>query len=211
MFTGLIEDTGVITGSEKSGEGKIITVQTGLAKKLQIGQSIAVDGCCLTVSKTLKNKFLAELSVETVNRTYTGAFDSGRRVNLERTLKAEDRFEGHLVQGHVDGTGEVKELKESGGSSYLSVRISSEMMDNIVEKGSVALNGVSLTVTAVESDGFDVNLIPHTLKNTNLSELDRGDCLNIELDIVGKYIISFLKDSGGVDRELLRKYGFIEQ
>lgn len=210
MFTGLIEETGIIADSERSEKGRIITVKTDtIAGELKTGQSIAVDGCCLTVSKAQKGEFQAEVSVETLNRTYKKAFSAGRRVNLERAMRPEDRFEGHLVQGHVDGTGEVKNLKDAGGSYYLSVEISRNMLDNTVEKGSIALNGVSLTITEVESRRFIVNLISHTLEKTNLSELQPGDRVNLELDIVGKYIISFLRNSKGVDKELLREYGFM--
>jgi riboflavin synthase len=188
MFTGLIADLGRVSALERDGAGATLEIDTRLARELSTGDSIAVDGVCLTATAVREGGFAAEAMVETLARSSMGALDVGAHVNLELPLRAADRLGGHVVQGHVDGTGTVSELREEGFARVLAVAVDAELERYLVEKGSVAVQGVSLTVSALRDDGFEVSLIPETLQRTNLGEAAVGDRLNLEMDILAKHV-----------------------
>jgi riboflavin synthase len=188
MFTGLIADLGEVTGLERDGTGATLTISTRLAGDLREGDSIAVNGVCLTATEVGAASFSAEAMIETLERSSLGQLGAGAQVNLELPLRAEDRLGGHVVQGHVDGTGLVSAIREQGFSRVLEVETDPSLARYLVQKGSVALDGVSLTVSALHGNGFAVSLIPETLQRTNLGALEVGARLNIEVDILAKHV-----------------------
>ena len=211
MFTGIVEDVGTVKGMHPRGSGAVVTVTTSLPlDRVAQGDSIAVSGACLTVTGKGSGAFVADVSGETLARTKLGRLHPGSPVNLERALPADGRLGGHMVYGHVDGTGRLREVRDLGDSRLFSIRADEAVMRFVVFKGSVALDGVSLTVSAVRPDGFDVTLVPHTLACTTFGKLRPGDELNVEADIVGKYVLQFVerKSGGAVDLDLLRRNGF---
>jgi riboflavin synthase len=193
MFTGLIADLGRVRGIERDGAGATLEVETPLAAELATGDSIAVDGVCLTATEVRDGGFAAEAMVETLARSSLGALESGALVNLELPLRASDRLGGHVVQGHVDGTGTVSEVREEGFARVLAIAVDPALGRYLVEKGSVAVQGVSLTVSALREDGFEVSLIPETLQRTNLGEVVVGDRLNLEVDVLAKHVERLLQ------------------
>jgi riboflavin synthase len=188
MFTGLIADLGQVSALELGEGGAVLTVGTRLAAELREGDSIAVNGVCLTAIEVGDGSFKAEAMSETLERSSLGQLRPGARVNLELALRAEDRLGGHVVQGHVDGTGVVTATREDGFARVLEVEANSGLTRYLVEKGSVALDGVSLTISALNGSGFAVSLIPETLQRTNLGTIREGDRLNIEVDILAKHV-----------------------
>jgi len=188
MFTGLIADLGTIESIEAGGEGAVLQIRTVLAGELAEGDSIAVNGVCLTATAITGGSFATQAMNETLRRSSLGGLGAGERVNLELALRAGDRLGGHVVQGHVDGTGTVSALREEGFSRILEVEIEPELARYLVEKGSVAINGVSLTVSSLREDGFAVSLIPETLRRTNLGNIQEGAPVNIEVDILAKHV-----------------------
>jgi riboflavin synthase len=188
MFTGLIADLGTVAALESDGEGATLTVTTRLADQLREGDSIAVNGVCLTATGVVDGAFSAEAMIETLERSALGGLTAGMRVNLELPLRAEDRLGGHVVQGHVDGCGILTAIGEEGFARVLEIETDPGLGRYLVEKGSVALDGVSLTVSARSASGFSVSLIPETLQRTNLGALEVGARLNIEVDILAKHV-----------------------
>jgi len=188
MFTGLIADLGSVTALRRNGAGATLTIGTQLAEDLRQGDSIAVNGVCLTATTIRDGSFDAEAMIETLSRSSLGELREGARVNLELALRAEDRLGGHIVQGHVDGTGTVREAHEQGFARVLEIEIDERLGRYLVEKGSVAIDGVSLTVSGLSERGFSVSLIPETLKRTNLGAIDEGSVVNIEVDILAKHV-----------------------
>jgi riboflavin synthase len=188
MFTGLIADLGQVSALELGEGGAVLTVGTRLAAELSEGDSIAVNGVCLTAIEVGDGSFKAEAMSETLERSSLGQLRPGAPVNLELALRAEDRLGGHVVQGHVDGTGIVTATREEGFARVLEVEADSRLTRYLVEKGSVALDGVSLTVSALNGSGFAVSLIPETLQRTNLGTIREGDRLNVEVDILAKHV-----------------------
>ena len=188
MFTGIVQATGSIHSSTPTDKGARIEIASGALDlgDVRIGDSIAVDGCCLTVIERTPLGFLVDVSQETLDCT-TG-FAPGRAVNLEKALRLADRLGGHLVSGHVDGVGEVMRFEQVGESWLLEVRVPAALARYIARKGSITISGVSLTVNRVEGDRFDVNLIPHTLEVTNLDALQAGARVNLEVDLVARYL-----------------------
>ena len=198
MFSGIIVDIGTITHAEDRDGGLRLTVATralGL-DDVQLGDSIAVNGVCLTVVNIKDNTFIADVSRETLNCT-VGLDMQGARVNLEKALRLSDRLGGHLVSGHVDGVGEVVAFDDLGESSKLSVSVPPSLAKYIAVKGSITLNGVSLTVNEVMGTVFTVNLIPHTLAVTTLSELKAGSKINLEIDLIARYVERMLASQAG--------------
>jgi riboflavin synthase len=199
MFTGLIADLGSVAALESNDAGATLRITTRLADELSEGDSIAVNGVCLTATKIQDESFQAEAMIETLDRSSLGELATGARVNLELALRAADRLGGHIVQGHVDGIGTVSAIDEQGFARVL--RVASEEPDlgrYLVEKGSIAVNGVSLTVSAlIESHppGFEVSLIPETLQRTNLGWVDVGDKVNLEADVLAKHVERLLEAS----------------
>jgi len=188
MFTGLIADLGTVRSLARERDGARLRIGTRLASELGPGASIAVNGVCLTATDVDGDSFAADAMSETLTRTSLGALREGGRVNLELPLRVSDRLGGHVVQGHVDATGTVRALREEGFSRVLTIEAPAEIAKHLAEKGSVALDGVSLTVSALSDDGFEVSLIPETLARTNLGALAPGDAVNIETDILAKHV-----------------------
>ncbi len=208
MFTGLVQDVGSIR-EVRRGEPLRLSVETSL-QGLTPGESVAIDGTCLTVVATSGRQFSVEASAETTSRTTLGDLAVGTKVNLERAVALGDRLGGHLVLGHVDGNGQVSGVNARGGGRWLEVEAPPSVVPFLLEKGSIALNGVSLTVNAVEASRFQLLLIPETLARTTLGALVVGARVNLEADIIGKYVARLLGAEGrlGVSREQLEKAGF---
>jgi riboflavin synthase len=189
VFSGIIERVGTVVSVEPAGELLRIVVRAPeLAPEVRVGDSIAVCGACLTVTRVAQGTLAFEAVRETIARTAIGELAPGAAVNLERALRAEARLDGHLVQGHGDGVGRVVELRREGDDVRLFVECAAELVEHLVEKGSVAIDGVSLTVVGVREDGFDVALIPHTLGLTTLGSLRPGERVNLEVDVLSKYV-----------------------
>ena len=193
MFTGLIADVGSVTRVDVDGDGATLTIANQLAPQLQRGDSVAVNGVCLTATAVSEEGFQAQAMIETLQRSSLGGLRAGSPVNLELALRADDRLGGHVVQGHVDGTGTVRAVREQGFARVLEVDTDARLARYLVEKGSIAVNGVSLTVSALDDDGFWVSLIPETLERTNLGELREGAIVNIEVDILAKHVERLLQ------------------
>ena len=194
MFTGIIEAVGRVVSLEPAGELTRLGIEApSVTEGVRIGDSVAVDGCCLTVTAADADCLHFEAVRETLDRTALGGLGVGSRVNLERAMRAGGRLDGHIVQGHVDGTGTVRALEREGDDVRLYVDCGAEVADFLVEKGSVAIAGVSLTVVGVGAGGFDVALIPHTLSVTTLGDLQPGDRVNLEADVLGKYVKRYLE------------------
>ena len=187
MFTGLIAGLGSVDALARNGAGATLQIGTPLAKELSEGDSIAVNGVCLTASEVREGSFAAQVMIETLERSCLGELRPGAQVNLELPLRASDRLGGHVVQGHVDGTGTVSELRDEGFARVLEFEIEAGLQRYLVEKGSVAIDGVSLTVSAIGEHGFAVSLIPETLTRTNLGQIGKGARVNIEVDILAKH------------------------
>jgi riboflavin synthase len=188
MFTGLVEDIGTVESVETSAEGARLRIATRLAAEIASGDSVAVNGVCLTATAVDGGGFEAEAMNRTLGVTALGGLDAGDRVNLERAMKASDRLGGHIVQGHGDGVGEVLATEDDGFARRLRVALGADLTRYVVEKGSIALNGVSLTVAALGDGWIEVSLIPETLGRTTLGEAAVGERLNVECDVVAKYV-----------------------
>jgi len=197
MFTGIIQDVGCISGISREQAQTHFSISTALdTSNWHLGDSIAVDGCCLTATAIRPDGFDVTLSLETLNLTVFGTSDQGRKVNLEPALCMGDALGGHLVSGHVDGLGRLEEVEPVGEHLLMRFSLPSDLLRYVVHKGSVAVNGVSLTVNVADDRGFTVNLIPHTLENTNLGSLNVGDAVNIETDLLGRYVERLMMQSG---------------
>jgi riboflavin synthase len=189
MFTGLVAGKGTVEAIERAdGGGARLRVRTELAAELAGGESIAVNGVCLTAREPGATSFAADLMAETLERSSLGPLSAGDEVNLELPLRAGDPLGGHVVQGHVDGTGAVESVQEEGLARVIRVAAPSELLRYVVEKGSIALDGVSLTVTEVDDQGFSVSLIPETLERTTLGSAEPGRTVNLEVDVLAKYV-----------------------
>jgi riboflavin synthase len=188
MFTGLIADLGSVKGIERDAAGATLEISTRLAGELAEGDSIAVNGVCLTAIAVHGGGFRAQAMAETLRRSALERLEVGSPVNLELALRADGRLGGHIVQGHVDGTGTIEAVREEGFARVLEIEVSDELTRYLVEKGSVAVDGVSLTVSELRDGGFSVSLIPETLARTSLGEAQVGDRVNIEVDILAKHI-----------------------
>ncbi len=213
MFTGIIEEVGAVRHIRMGGASCVITV--GAEKVLtgvHIGDSIAVNGTCLTVCSFDGGSFSADVMPETMRRTNLGSLAPGSPVNLERAMAANGRFGGHIVSGHIDGTGQVRSLRREDNAVWVRIAASSDILRYIVEKGSIAIDGISLTVASVTAQDFAVSVIPHTGEETTLLHKKPGDIVNLECDIVAKYVEKLLGHStakGGITPQLLADYGFI--
>lgn len=214
MFTGIIEDVGTVRGIRSAGNISILTIETKMdLSDTRIGDSISVDGVCLTVVETGAGAFSVEASPETLTRCTLDNAARGRRVNLERALRVGDRLGGHFVAGHVDGVGEVTAIERSPDSLIIGITPPAGIRRYIVDKGSVAVDGISLTVNSLTDDGFTVNIIRHTAQETTLDGKRPGDRVNLEADLIGKYVERFLLQkreipSGGITLEKLAEEGY---
>jgi riboflavin synthase len=196
MFTGLVADLGRVVSIERDGHGARLRVDTPLAAELGEGDSIAVNGVCVTAIEVRDGAFSADAIAETLARSSLGELRDGAAVNLELPLRAGDRLGGHVVQGHVDGTGTVAVAREVGGSRVLEIDVEPSLQRYLVEKGSVALDGVSLTVSALHDGGFAVSLIPETLRRTTLGTLQVGVLVNVEVDVLAKHVERLIAAQG---------------
>jgi riboflavin synthase len=186
LFTGLVADLGTVTAVDAGEAGVRLTVETGL--ELNEGDSIAVNGVCLTATSLPANAFTADVMHETLRRSSLGALEPGSRVNLELPLRAADRLGGHFVQGHVDGLGTIQDMREEGFSRVVTIGVEPALLRYVIEKGSIAVDGVSLTVSAVGDDWLQASLIPETLERTVLGTATTGTPVNLEVDVLAKYI-----------------------
>ena len=188
MFTGLIEAVGQVAAVARTETGLRVRVSAALASELSDGESVAVNGVCLTATYVESGEFHADIGPETARVTTLGGLRQGQAVNLERAMRADARFGGHFVQGHVDAVGTVREVRAEGGAHWLKVAFPAALAPFFITKGSVAMDGVSLTVAALALDHFDVMIIPFTWTHTTLASLQVGSAVNLECDIVGKYV-----------------------
>lgn len=215
MFTGIVEEIGTVKAVHRSGTSSLIRIE---AKKvlsdIHLGDSIAVNGVCLTVTDFDGSTFQADVMNETLSRSSLGSLKTGSPVNLERAMSAEGRFGGHIVSGHIDGTGTVSDVRKDGIAVWYTITASPHIMRYIIEKGSVAIDGISLTVARVTDNSFSVSVIPHTAEQTILSQKNRGDTVNLENDMIGKYVEKLMKsaepeDKSALSMDFLAKNGFL--
>ena len=198
MFTGIIEEVGVIRGMSMSGHSGEISIKAGkVLEGTKIGDSIAVNGICLTVTSLRPDGFTADVMPETVSRSSLGGASAGDRVNLERAMAADGRFGGHIVSGHIDGTGTIREMKRDENAVWVRIEAGPQILRYIVEKGSITIDGISLTVAAVTEKDFSVSIIPHTGSETTLLTRQAGDKVNLETDIIAKYTEKLLVGASG--------------
>ena len=199
MFTGLIQDVGTIERFDAGDDGAHIRIATSLGPEIALGDSVAVNGCCLTATAADAAGFDTEAMNQTLAVTALGQLEAGARVNLELAMRASDRLGGHIVQGHVDGVGSVLEAREDGFARRLRVGLPAPLLRYTIDKGSIALNGVSLTVAELGPDWVEVSLIPETLERTTLGELQPASRLNVESDMVAKYVERLVSPFAGKD------------
>ena len=216
MFTGIIEEVGVIKNIKMGAKSAVITIQANtVMEDIHLGDSIAMNGVCLTVTSFDKNSYSVDVMHETLRRTNLGALKGGSRVNLERAMAADGRFGGHIVAGHVDGTGVITSMKQDDNAVWIDIETDASVLKYIVEKGSITIDGISLTVAQVDSRSFAVSVIPHTGMHTTLLEKKPGDSVNLETDIIGKYVEKLLgyqeqeqKPKSNITMEFLMENGF---
>lgn len=215
MFTGIIEETGKVK-SISSERGSILIEASRVLEKTNIGDSIAVNGVCLTVTAIQGNAFSADVMPETLRVSSLEKLVPGSRVNLERAMAADGRFGGHIVSGHIDGTGKIESFKRDENAVWVTVSAPKEILDLIIYKGSIAIDGISLTVAYVDDEVFRVSIIPHTGQETTLLTKNPGDIVNLENDVIGKYVKKLIgisnenpeSDDGGITESFLRENGF---
>lgn len=212
MFTGLVEETGIVKTTSRRGMAVRFAISANeVAQDLAVDDSIAINGVCLTAVSVAGKMFEVEAVEETLRKTTLGQLMVGVRVNLERALRFSDRLGGHLMQGHVDGVGKVTAVQAQDGGTLLSVRLPQEKLKYVICEGSIAIDGVSLTVARLQGDVITISLIPHTLEKTILGELQVGSRVNVEVDLIGKYVESILIGSGGqhkISQRWLAQLGF---
>ncbi|HAK72268.1 MAG TPA: riboflavin synthase [Bifidobacterium sp.] len=229
MFTGIIEETGTVRRVTNGHHCAVYDIQARKTlERTDVGDSIAVDGVCLTVTRVERDGFRADVMHETINRSTLSRLRAGSDVNLERAMRTDGRFGGHIVTGHVDGVGTITDIRRDGNAIWYTIQAPRETMRGIVEKGSIAVNGISLTVAAVSRNGFAVSVIPHTLARTSLHGRHEGDQVNLETDIIGKYVEKILQSGRSpystqtnrqtqsnqsssqshITKDLLARYGF---
>lgn len=213
MFTGIIQNIGKIKGVEKKGKSaKIIIEHESLLADIKVGDSVAVDGVCLTVVEFSQSMIKTDVSEETLRLTTLGTMKTEDKVNLEKSLTPSTPMGGHFVTGHIDGVGNIVRKAVEGEFATIDFNIPDYLQSQIVKKGSVAVDGISLTIAEILEDGFRVAIIPHTLKNTTLAVKKEGDRVNVETDIIAKYVQRFLsvQRKSGVDEVFLKEHGFIK-
>lgn len=213
MFTGIVEETGVLKEIRRGANSFVLFIQGRVIfGDLRLGDSVAVNGVCLTVTSISGNTFGADVMPETLGRSALGSLTPGNPVNLERAMAANGRFGGHLVSGHIDGVGRIKVIKQDGNAVWFTLATESRILRYVIEKGSIAIDGISLTVAAVSKNDFRVSVIPHTLKSTILSHKRVGDTVNLENDPIGKYVEKLFcptavpPRSGTITKELLIEF-----
>lgn len=216
MFTGIIEEIGAVERVQRGAHSAVLTVRAEMVLEgTRIGDSIAVNGICLTVTSLGGGRFSADVMHETLNRSALAGLSVGARVNLERAMPANGRFGGHIVAGHVDGVGKITRVRRDDTAVWYTVEAPPEVLRYVVEKGSITIDGISLTVATVDSESFQISAIPHTVAVTVLKDRKPGDIVNLETDIIGKYVEKLLtapqaeeKPSSRITRDFLTQYGF---
>nr|MBQ2234401.1 riboflavin synthase [Treponema sp.] len=217
MFTGIIEEIGTIKSINSNGISSQLCINANkILEDTKIGDSIAVNGVCLTVTSIKSNLFTADVMAETLRRSNLGSLIPQSKVNLERAMPANGRFGGHIVSGHIDGTGTIVETKPEGNAVWIKINCSDNLLKYIIHKGSITIDGISLTVAKVTDSDFSVSIIPHTAANTTLLQKKSGDVVNLENDVIGKYIEKLLsfqkideqKPQSKITEEFLRQNGF---
>ena len=219
MFTGIVEETGRVTSVPAPGRaGRLAIKASRVLEGTRIGDSIAVNGVCLTATELLPDGFAADVMPQTLSHSNLGALRAGSPVNLERAMAADGRFGGHIVSGHIDGTGTVRRVRRDQNAARFTIGAPAGIMALIVAQGSITVDGISLTVAAVDGEGFSVSTIPHTVTQTNLNQRRRGDPVNLETDVVGKYIEKLLRpeetkphtpaNESTLTKEMLLRCGF---
>ncbi|NRD79310.1 riboflavin synthase [Bacillus sp. BRMEA1] len=219
MFTGIIEEIGTISGLKRTGESFVLTIEAKkILKDVHLGDSIAVNGVCLTVTAYTERQFSVDVMPETVRSTSLNSLTRGSKVNLERAMAAGGRFGGHFVSGHIDGTGMIKSKKAVENAVYYEIEADSEVLKYIIHKGSIAVDGTSLTVFSVSENSFTLSLIPHTLAETVIGFKGPGEIVNLECDMIGKYVGHYLqnfttkhqqKQKSGITAAFLQDNGFL--
>ncbi|MDD6136683.1 MAG: riboflavin synthase [Lachnospiraceae bacterium] len=218
MFTGIIEEVGEIKSIQKGAKSARLTIKGGVVtKNSHIGDSIAVNGVCLTATTIEGDLFTADVMAETMRRSALGRLAAGSKVNLERAMPADGRFGGHIVSGHIDGTGTIRSMKKEENAVWVEVEASQQLLRYIIEKGSIAIDGISLTVAYVDDTSFKVSIIPHTGSATTLLDKRVGDVVNLENDVIGKYVEKLLhtteeqtkEATSAIDTNFLAKHGFL--
>lgn len=215
MFTGIVEEMGTIRSIRKGTHSAVLEIQAMVVlEDIHVGDSIAVNGVCLTATSFTPSTFTADVMHETLNRSSLAALRPGSRVNLERAMAANGRFGGHIVSGHVDGLGTVLTTQKDDNAIWYTIGAAPEVLRYVVEKGSITIDGISLTVARVDGQSFAISAIPHTVAVTVLQDRKPGDKVNLETDIIGKYVEKLLqpkeipKQTPGITRDFLTKYGF---
>lgn len=217
MFTGIVEEVGTLKAIRKGAHSAVLEIQAKVVlEDIHLGDSIAVNGVCLTATSFSPSGFTADVMHETLNRSALSALRPGSRVNLERAMAANGRFGGHIVAGHVDGVGTVRRIEKDDNAIWYTIAAGPEILRYVVEKGSITIDGISLTVARVDSDSFAISAIPHTVSVTVLADRKPGDQVNLETDIIGKYVEKLLQPpppaeeekKSGITREFLTRYGF---
>lgn len=216
MFTGIVEELGTIRAVRRGAASAVLSIGAAeVLSDLKIGDSVAVNGVCLTVTSLDDGGFTADVMHETLGRSSLGALAPGGRVNLERAMPANGRFGGHIVSGHIDGTGKIASVRPDDNALWYTIYAAPELLRYIVEKGSITIDGISLTVAKVDSQSFAISAIPHTVSVTVLADRKVGDLVNLETDIIGKYVEKLLSPpqespapASGITKEFLTRYGF---
>ena len=209
MFTGIIEEIGTVKAVKKGAKSTSITISgNGLFSDLKLGDSVAANGVCLTVTKLNDNNFTADVMNETLSRSSLGELKIGSLVNLEPAMPINGRYGGHMVSGHIDGMGKIISIQKDGIAFWYKIKADNKIMRYIIEKGSVTIDGISLTVAKAERDNFSVSIFPHTANETTLSGKKIGSVVNLENDIVGKYIEKFMNTPKDIKKDFLQKHGF---
>ncbi len=215
MFTGIVEEVGSIAAIRRGSRSATLDIKGEVIfSDLKLGDSVAINGICLTVTAINGNIFSTDATPETLTRTSLSLLSTGSQVNLERALSSSARFGGHIVTGHIDGTATVADIARDDNALIFSFTCTNEQMNYIIEKGSVAIDGISLTVASVSKNGFTISVIPHTAKSTTLLHRKRGDIVNLETDVIGKYVAKFVgsksetKEPSRITEEYLRERGF---
>lgn len=200
MFTGIIEGSGIIKQINKRNEGAILAIETDInLSESKIGDSIAVNGACLTAVSLQKNLFKVDMAPETIKRTTFKNASVGTKVNIERALRLSDRLDGHLVSGHIDGTGIIASKIKKSNAWIITINVSTDLAEQMIEKGSIAIDGISLTINKCSNKNFEISVIPHTAKMTTIEGKNVGDEVNIETDMLGKYVQKILSKSLGTN------------
>lgn len=209
MFTGIIEEIGEVTAIKRGAKSCEVSIRGNVVfSDLKIGDSVAVNGVCLTVTSIDKNVFTADVMPETMYRSGLGTLAKNSSVNLERAMPANGRFGGHIVAGHVDGVGFIRSMKNEDNAVWITITADENVMKYVVEKGSIAIDGISLTVAKVFKDAFSVSIIPHTASETTLLKRKPGDKVNLECDIIGKYVEKLIGRQSNITKDFLKKYNF---